>query len=115
MASYSQNAEDLRRASRIYLVDNKGNTHAIFEDCHNEANFFLSALFIGYKRFVSSQDSRSCVFKLSCSEYAFESVQQKGIVVGAMAAFDRLSRCHGLSVRHYEKAEDSDLLIDPVE
>ncbi|PID91963.1 MAG: membrane protein insertion efficiency factor YidD [Bacteroidetes bacterium] len=75
----------------------------------------VSLGFLFYKTFISSQDTPSCVFTPSCSEYALRSIQQKGLVLGWLSAFDRLSRCHGLvGHQHYPFDEEKMRFYDPV-
>jgi putative membrane protein insertion efficiency factor len=74
----------------------------------------LGAAFIGYKKYISSQDGMNCVFHPSCSSYAIQSVQKKGVFLGGMAAIDRLTRCHGFSAKQYPVHPISKRLYDPV-
>lgn len=60
----------------------------------NEAEFLLATAFNTYKAFFSSQDNPSCVFYPTCSSYSVEAFQEKGIIMGTLYTFDRLSRCH---------------------
>lgn len=60
----------------------------------NEFQFLMASGFNVYKAFFSSQDNPSCVFYPSCSEYSVLSFQQKGLLMGTLYTFDRLSRCH---------------------
>ncbi len=60
----------------------------------NEMEFLLAVGFNFYKTFFSSQDNPSCVFHPSCSSYSVHAFQQKGVIVGTLSTFDRLSRCH---------------------
>ncbi len=60
----------------------------------NEMEFLMATGFNTYKAFFSSQDNPSCVFYPSCSSYSVQAFQQKGLFVGALFTFDRLSRCH---------------------
>ncbi|MCG6187508.1 membrane protein insertion efficiency factor YidD [Maribellus maritimus] len=62
----------------------------------NELEFILATGFNTYKAFFSSQDNPSCVFYPSCSVYSVEAFQQKGLFLGTLYTFDRLSRCHRL-------------------
>jgi putative membrane protein insertion efficiency factor len=62
----------------------------------NELEFLMATGFNVYKAFFSSQDNPSCVFHPSCSEYSVEALQQKGLLLGTLYTFDRLSRCHRL-------------------
>lgn len=89
--------------------------HFTFANSSNEATFVLTGLFIFYKTFISSQDGGACTFTPSCSEYALQAVQRKGVSVGLLASFDRLARCHGLNVKDYKYDFRKKLLIDPVE
>ncbi|SHF52523.1 Haemolytic domain-containing protein [Mariniphaga anaerophila] len=60
----------------------------------NEFEFLTASSFNVYKAFLSSQDNPSCVFHPSCSEYSVQALQQKGLFLGTLYTFDRLSRCH---------------------
>lgn len=62
----------------------------------NELEFIMASGFNVYKAFFSSQDNPSCVFHPSCSEYSVQALQQKGLLLGTLYTFDRLSRCHRL-------------------
>lgn len=52
-------------------------------------------LFKFYKNFISSQDGSNCSFYPSCSQYANECIKHKGLFIGTLFAFDRISRCNG--------------------
>lgn len=60
----------------------------------NELEFLMASSFNIYKGFFSSQDNPSCVFHPSCSEFSVQALQQKGLLLGTLYTFDRLSRCH---------------------
>ena len=62
----------------------------------NELEFIMASGFNIYKAFFSSQDKPSCVFYPSCSVYTMQVLQKKGLFLGTLMAFDRLSRCHRL-------------------
>ena len=81
----------------------------------SETDFLFTTLFIFYKSFISSQDGNSCTFTPSCSEYMIEAIRKKGIIIGAMAGFDRLMRCNGLSPEKYKYDPNKKVLIDPVQ
>lgn len=83
-----------------------------FSESTNEASVLLTAFFIGYKNFFSSQDARSCTFEPSCSVYAIETIRHKGIFAGFLDAIDRLTRCNGLSPEDYDIDQEKRLLID---
>jgi putative membrane protein insertion efficiency factor len=80
----------------------------------NELEQVASALFIFYKKFISSQDYNSCVFEPSCSVYSIESIKKMGFIRGWMNTFDRISRCHGLASEYYPVDQKTQLLYDPV-
>ena len=82
----------------------------------DDFSILASTGFLIYKTFISSQDKPSCVFTPSCSEYALESVRQKGIIRGWVSAFDRLQRCHGLvNPANYTFDPETQRLYDPVQ
>ena len=85
-----------------------------YKGVHSEVDFVFTSLFIFYKSFVSSQDGNSCTFIPSCSEYMIQAIRKKGMIVGAMAGFDRLTRCNGLSPEKYGYDQDKHVFIDPV-
>jgi uncharacterized protein len=80
--------------------------------CSNEAEVLFTALFLGYKNFFSSQDSRSCTFEPSCSVYSLETIKRNGVIEGMLDTIDRLTRCNGLSPEHYAIDYEKHLLID---
>jgi putative membrane protein insertion efficiency factor len=82
---------------------------------NNEAKELVQLLFSGYKYLISSQDERDCNFYPSCSVYAVESLQKKGLAVGFLNTFDRLTRCHPLSRTNYKINPKNGLAIDPVQ
>ncbi|MDP2423662.1 MAG: membrane protein insertion efficiency factor YidD [Bacteroidales bacterium] len=71
------------------------------------------SVFFFYKHVFSSQDYNSCNFTPSCSEYAIQSIQKQGLLAGLLNSFDRLTRCHGLSVSKYHLDPHTHRLIDP--
>lgn len=82
---------------------------------YHDISVLVSVGFLGYKSFISSQDNPSCVFTPSCSEYAVQSIQQKGLFLGWLNTFDRLSRCHGLvGHHHYQFDIEKERFYDPV-
>lgn len=83
-----------------------------FRDSPTDIQRVLAGLFWGYKQFISSQDRPGCQFWPSCSEYAIGSIRKHGLLVGAMATFDRLSRCNGLSREQYPVHSDNKRSVD---
>ncbi len=47
-----------------------------------------------YKRWVSPLLPHSCRFVPTCSEYASEAVERRGVIRGSLLAAGRLLRCH---------------------
>ena len=64
-----------------------------------------------YQKVISSQDLPSCVFHPSCSRFALTSIQEFGVVKGALLASDRLMRCNPFAMRYYPF--DGEKLADP--
>jgi putative membrane protein insertion efficiency factor len=87
----------------------------VHTDYSNEIKTLGSVMFLFYKEFISSQDINACVFTPSCSVYAIESIKKKGIILGGMAALDRITRCNGLAYGYYDIEKETNLNIDPVE
>ncbi len=81
----------------------------------NEAQQLASFFFLFYKEFISSQDLNSCVFYPSCSVYAIESVKTRGLLMGLVSAFDRLSRCHPMGKGYYPIHQETQKFYDPVQ
>jgi putative component of membrane protein insertase Oxa1/YidC/SpoIIIJ protein YidD len=81
----------------------------------NEIKMGVQLFFLFYKNFLSSQDNRNCSFSPSCSTYCLHSIRKKGVLLGLMGAFDRLSRCNGLSPENYQIDFSTRQLLDPVE
>jgi uncharacterized protein len=81
---------------------------------NNEIEFIAIGMFLTYKKFISSQDVNACVFYPSCSVYAIQSIQKKGMFVGLLNSLDRLTRCHHFADKYYSVHKTSGLLSDPV-
>lgn len=85
------------------------------KNAENEVDILFSSGFLLYKKVISSQDKPSCVFSPSCSEFAVEAFNRKGVFMGWLATFDRLSRCHGfVNHTHYHFDTNQKLFYDPV-
>ena len=86
------------------------------QEATNDISTIVSVGFLAYKAFISSQDNPSCVFTPSCSEYAVQSIQNRGFILGWLSTFDRLSRCHGLvNHHHYPFDAEHKRYYDPVQ
>jgi uncharacterized protein len=82
------------------------------KNSQNEVVLTLYVLFDIYKNYFSSQDMNSCSFAPSCSNYGLQSIQKRGVVMGMIKTFDRLSRCHGFAPELYELDYVQRLQID---
>lgn len=104
--------EDLFNLQGSSEVDHTGHLTSATGDI----TILASAGFLIYKTFISSQDKPSCIFTPSCSEYAMQSIEKKGLFLGWLSAFDRLSRCHGLvDHKHYPVDPKKQRFYDPVD
>ncbi len=50
-----------------------------------------------YRFFISPLLPPSCRFYPSCSEYALQAVEKRGVLMGSLLGFKRLIRCHPFS------------------
>lgn len=109
----AQTKDDLTLAGEVMQPEAPEEYHFHFEGSSELYNF-TQLLFVAYKKFISSQDMQMCTFYPSCSVYARECLEKKGLLKGGAAAFDRMSRCHPLAAKNYPLHEESGLLYDPV-
>lgn len=114
MALPGQTAEDMGLLRKQAGCEHQENRFAFLQEGSNEVHRISSLLFLGYKKFVSSQDAVSCVFHPSCSEYAIQAIQQQGLFIGLLNSFDRLTRCNALSPHQYPVHPGTNLFYDPV-
>jgi putative membrane protein insertion efficiency factor len=47
-----------------------------------------------YQRFISPLTPPSCIYKPSCSHYAYEAISKYGVLKGGWMATRRILRCH---------------------
>ena len=47
-----------------------------------------------YQRFISPLFPPSCIYKPTCSHYAYQAVSKYGVVKGSWLAARRILRCH---------------------
>ena len=101
---------------RFYLQDNsKQKKYRFFSiNSDNEIKFILYNAFVGYKKFISSQDVPACRFHPSCSEFGQEAIQEFGLIKGVLLGVDRLSRCHPFNTKKYPYDLVQKRLSDPV-
>ncbi|WP_210757226.1 membrane protein insertion efficiency factor YidD [Croceimicrobium hydrocarbonivorans] len=109
----AQSSEDLQLARSIMQEPEKPDYSYHYQG-ETEILEFMKLLFTGYKALISSQDVQACNFHPSCSVYAMQAIRARGFFGGSIDAFDRMSRCHPLSLDHYEVHKESGLALDPV-
>ena len=95
ITGYSQELSDTSLLKTLFIpeVITKENS-TYLKNSESEMEVLFSFYFLTYKEFISSQDVDACVFHPSCSKYTIEVIEKKGVVVGLLAGFDRLFRCH---------------------
>lgn len=116
--SFSQEINYIDAINQTFVTEHHHHHYTQYlHSSHNELQVVFSSIFLMYKTFISSQDMNACVFYPSCSEYAIQSIQKKGFVVGFLTAMDRLTRCHPLAAtdNHYPYDIKRMKLYDPVE
>lgn len=114
--TYGQALYDYELRTLFNQADSSVNDYTeSLREAKNEIDITISVFFLFYKTFLSSQDIPTCIFSPSCSEYAVQSFQQKGLFLGWLSTFDRLSRCHGLAnPAHYHFDTKKMRFYDPV-
>lgn len=111
--SYCQSKKEV-----LQFCSTEKSTHTHYKIQNNktpaEPSIIARGLFRLYKFLISSQDSKSCVFEPTCSQYAIESVSQFGIFAGTLNAFDRLTRCNKNTPEKYPERTKTGKYIDEV-
>jgi putative component of membrane protein insertase Oxa1/YidC/SpoIIIJ protein YidD len=111
----AQTKEDLKLVSGLVSAPQiQGHSH-FPKGQKNVVKFVESALFYFYQEYISSQDGSHCTFYPSCSAYARQSIRKKGLFIGLLCTFDRLTRCNGLNNDKYPMNQKTGLLYDPVD
>jgi uncharacterized protein len=114
---FSQNAirgSEILQMREVFTSKESKISYVHAKDNINEIGLLFSGLFLFYKNFISSQDSQSCSFSPSCSEFGMEAVKKQGVITGILNTVDRLTRCHGFSAEKYQRDPHTHLLIDPL-
>lgn len=111
------NGQDLDFPTPSYLSfinahEPPSSTNRRLNDTRNELDLTLTLFFNGYKSYVSSQDVNACTFEPSCSSYGLIAVQKRGVFMGMLKTFDRLTRCHALARELYEINTNTGFQID---
>ena len=60
----------------------------------NTLKTFFILLIKFYKIFLSPFLGANCRYIPTCSDYAIQSIEQKGIIKGLYSAFKRILKCH---------------------
>jgi putative membrane protein insertion efficiency factor len=95
IAGYSQELSDTSFLKTLFIPAVISNENSIYlKNSESEMKVLFSFYFLIYKEYISSQDVDVCVFYPSCSKYTIEVIDKKGVIVGVLAGFDRLLRCH---------------------
>ncbi|NOY86694.1 MAG: membrane protein insertion efficiency factor YidD [Deltaproteobacteria bacterium] len=63
---------------------------------------FLLTLLLFYRRWISPGIPSSCRFVPTCSTYAMEAIEKRGIMRGCILILWRLVRCHPLCRGGYD-------------
>jgi putative membrane protein insertion efficiency factor len=95
ISGFSQELSDTSFLKTLFIPEviiKENSTY--LKNSESEMKVLFSFYFLVYKEFISSQDVDVCVFYPSCSKYTIEVIEKKGVIVGLLAGFDRLLRCH---------------------
>ena len=109
--------KNIHRLDSLFEPEKKVDYRVFTRGSKNEIESTFSAMFLFYKKFISSQDIDACVFQQSCSVYAIECIDyEKSKLVAFLKISDRLMRCHGLvSPKTYKIDKLTGKYADPIE
>ena len=66
----------------------------------------MKKIFIGiirfYRKYISPLKAPSCRFYPTCSQYAIEAIEKKGVIKGSLLAIWRILRCNPFSRGGYD-------------
>jgi len=111
-----QSKNEILQYQHVFDVQKHTESYAFAsKNINNDLELCFSGLYLIYKNGVSSQDISSCVFYPSCSTYALQSIQKHGVIIGSLAAFDRLCRCNPFRPKNYPINNETHRYYDPVE
>ncbi|MCT4559898.1 MAG: membrane protein insertion efficiency factor YidD [Crocinitomicaceae bacterium] len=60
----------------------------------------------GYQLFISPIWPATCRFEPTCSHYALEAIEKRGVLVGLFLAVKRIGRCHPWGGFGYDPVPD---------
>lgn len=107
------NKDELKPIFRLNKDINSFHKHVLDSDA--EIPMLISVSFMGYKKFISSQDVDACVFSPSCSVYMMETIKKNGLITGFLDGLDRLLRCNSFANENdYNYNKISNKYYDPI-
>ncbi len=113
--SYGQTNTEFSKFRKIKIYNvSKKNNYSYAKEQFTTYQVIFSGMFLFYKNFISSQDSGSCPFEISCSVYMIKSVQSHGVVIGFLNGIDRYMRCNGYSNIKYKINKKTGKLHDSI-
>jgi putative membrane protein insertion efficiency factor len=59
-----------------------------------QPGWWLQRLILLYRKLLSPIMGRNCRYLPTCSEYAYESIEEHGAIKGTWMSLRRLGRCH---------------------
>ena len=68
----------------------------------NSLKTFFISLIKFYKKFLSPFLGANCRYVPTCSDYAIQAIEQKGIIKGIYISFKRVLRCHPFGKSGYD-------------
>ena len=68
----------------------------------NSLKTFFISLIKFYKIFLSPFLGANCRYVPTCSDYAIQAIEQKGIIKGIYISFKRVLRCHPFGKSGYD-------------
>ena len=68
----------------------------------NALKTFFISLIKFYKKFLSPFLGANCRYIPTCSDYAIQAIEQKGIIKGIYISFKRVLRCHPFGSYGYD-------------
>ena len=78
----------------------------------SEIKMFALGLIKLYQKFISSQDTDTCMFTFSCSHFGIHAIKQYGIFWGSIITLDRLQRCTGIGHIYYPADPEKRKAVD---
>ena len=67
--------------------------------------FLMISLIRFYQLFISPLLGNNCRYYPTCSQYAIEAIEKKGIIKGSWMAVKRICRCHAWHDGGYDPVE----------